>query len=394
MKTTHLLFLLSLFLFAGCDDIDYDHSEMDSFSAYPVIGDQSIQIDLIRTPKYVCGTVDGPPTQYYAPDYCELYVSNDPDGPFENIYTARHPDKGDASYTMKAINGKPYYFYTLSYKKGFQTIQTPTVMVVPGPQPAQQEIAQTTQTGYTYAQHISYSPVTNKIIYYVNNNEDPALSGIWQTDPNGSYAEQIIENGFNPYWDRTGEKIFYGNNIYDCKTKETTVLPIEYTGTTHVSPDNNHLLYQAYDQSYNKYIHILDLQTMEETVIMNFNLYYGVSSISWINDDEYFFSGGLQKHNISKASVKNRGIISTFTSEWNDYAPSISPDKQKMAFISDRSGNLQVWIYNYASESYRQITGYQKIDFTKPVMPLSNIEWLDNSTICFQYDNKIIRIDI
>lgn len=89
MKTTQGLCFLLLSAMIGCNDIDYEHSAMDSFSAYPIIGDQSIRIDLSKTPKFVCGTVDGPPTEYYAPDQCELYVSDNPDGPFEKIYTAR-----------------------------------------------------------------------------------------------------------------------------------------------------------------------------------------------------------------------------------------------------------------------------------------------------------------
>lgn len=51
-NNTRTLFLL-LSAMIGCNDIDYEHSAMDSFSAYPIIGDQSIRIDLSKTPKFV-----------------------------------------------------------------------------------------------------------------------------------------------------------------------------------------------------------------------------------------------------------------------------------------------------------------------------------------------------
>ena len=130
MKTTHLLFLLSLFclpdvMISTMIIPKWIHQRLPGHRRpiYPDRSDQNPQICL----RY------GRRTSY--PILCTgllwTLCLQDPNGPFENIYTARHPDKGDASYTMKAINGKPYYFYTLSYKKGFQTIQTPTVWLSP-----------------------------------------------------------------------------------------------------------------------------------------------------------------------------------------------------------------------------------------------------------------------
>lgn len=398
MKTTQGLCFLLLSVMIGCNDIDYEHSAMDSFSAYPVIGDQSIRIDLSKTPKFVCGTVDGPPTEYYAPDHCELYVSDNPDGPFDKIYTAGQLSNDGDSYTFKATNGKPYYIYTLSHKKGFPTVQTPTIMVVPNPQPVQHTIISVARQDYTYGQHISYNPVKGKIVYYNSNYEDS--SSILLTDLNGSSTEQIVTDGTNPSWDRTGEKIFFKNkegllHLYDCKTKEIIPFPTDHplrcSKEALISPNNDRLLYQ--DASL-KNLHIFNLSSKKDTVILNLNKNYGFSSFCWIDENEYLFSGGQQNENIRRASISGKNIISTMTSDWNDYAPSLSPNQQKLAFISDRSGNLQVWIYDYASQSYRQITGYQKKDFTNPVIIQSNIEWIDNSTICFIFDNQIIRVNL
>ncbi|WP_303644157.1 hypothetical protein [uncultured Parabacteroides sp.] len=273
-------------------------------------------------------------------------------------------------------------------------------MVVPNPQPAQYVITSVAQQDYAYGQHISYNPVQDKIVYYDPNYNDDS-SAILLTDSDGSSTEQIATDGTNPSWDRTGEKIFFLKEgqllLYDFKTKEInpfpTDNPLKCSKEVLISPNNERLLYYSQDASL-KNIHIFNLSSKKDTVIQNFNKNYGLSSLCWINENEYLFSGGPQNENIYKASILGQSIASIITSDWNDYVPSLSPDQQKLAFISDRSGSFQVWIYDYISQSYRQITGYQQKEFTDPVMIQSNIEWMDNSSICFIFDKQIIRMDL
>lgn len=44
-------------------------------------------------------------------------------------------------------------------------------------------------------------------------------------------------------------------------------------------------------------------------------------------------------------------------SDWMDVCPAISPDNKQVAFISNRSGTNQIWIYNIITKKYNQITG-------------------------------------
>jgi len=37
--------------------------------------------------------------------------------------------------------------------------------------------------------------------------------------------------------------------------------------------------------------------------------------------------------------------------------PSASPDNNSIAFVSNRSGNNQIWVYNLSTKLFRQITG-------------------------------------
>jgi hypothetical protein len=67
-------------------------------------------------------------------------------------------------------------------------------------------------------------------------------------------------------------------------------------------------------------------------------------------------------------------------SPWNDYIPAVSPDHSKIAFISDRSGTNQIWIYEPAVDRYRQVTSGNSLDiFTY----WGKLEWTTSNTILF-----------
>jgi TolB protein len=67
-------------------------------------------------------------------------------------------------------------------------------------------------------------------------------------------------------------------------------------------------------------------------------------------------------------------------SPWNDYIPAVSPDQSKIAFISDRSGTDQIWLYEPASDRYRQVTGDGRFDI---LTYWGKLEWPDGNRILF-----------
>lgn len=53
------------------------------------------------------------------------------------------------------------------------------------------------------------------------------------------------------------------------------------------------------------------------------------------------------------------------SSQWNDFAPALSPDGNRLAFISDRSGVDAIWMWNFETNRMRQLTGSSSIELAK-----------------------------
>jgi hypothetical protein len=63
---------------------------------------------------------------------------------------------------------------------------------------------------------------------------------------------------------------------------------------------------------------------------------------------------------------------------WAEWSPALSPDETKIAFISLRTHDDEIWLYDMVNNSYRQLTGDQAFNFDSRY---SNIEWLGNNQI-------------
>ena len=74
-------------------------------------------------------------------------------------------------------------------------------------------------------------------------------------------------------------------------------------------------------------------------------------------------------------------------SAWRDQAGQYSPDGRKLAFISDESGDQEIWTYDIA-------TGVKK-KLSKHASEKSGITWSANSTkIAYTADNRIFEVDM
>jgi hypothetical protein len=78
-------------------------------------------------------------------------------------------------------------------------------------------------------------------------------------------------------------------------------------------------------------------------------------------------------------------------SNWNDYNATISPDADQIAFISDRSGNEQLWLYNLQTKKYMQLTGYDDSEYFDGNW--TKINWMDNNQLLFTFgDNRLAKV--
>ncbi len=68
------------------------------------------------------------------------------------------------------------------------------------------------------------------------------------------------------------------------------------------------------------------------------------------------FSSGLGIEMLASSEGGPRHILVPTVGEYRDFAPAISPDGKEIAFVSDRSGAPELWIYDRGSRQSRQVT--------------------------------------
>ena len=111
------------------------------------------------------------------------------------------------------------------------------------------------------------------------------------------------------------------------------------------------------------------------------------SQLTWSSDGQFILATQLQADNTRNQMVGNLvripadgGIPETFlTSHSNDQNPAFSPDGKSLAFISDRSGYMAVWVKDLTTGQLRQVTGDSKqyLSYT------NRLEWLANGRLSF-----------
>jgi Tol biopolymer transport system component len=83
---------------------------------------------------------------------------------------------------------------------------------------------------------------------------------------------------------------------------------------------------------------------------------------------------------IWKYSFQDKTINTIFESVWDDTNPAVSPNGKMLAFISDRSGIENIWVYNFISDEHIQVTGSEGFSCRKG---LGLLRWINNNTIAF-----------
>lgn len=82
------------------------------------------------------------------------------------------------------------------------------------------------------------------------------------------------------------------------------------------------------------------------------------------------------------------GEISRITdSPWRERRQQYSPDGRLLAYISDRSGDEEIWVYDFATEEHRQLTQHESAK--------SSFIWSpDGDRIAFAAANHLLEVDV
>jgi len=348
------------------------------------------------------------------PDKMEIYISENDMSNFRKLTEMNGVDLNNSdnfTYTVDRLqNGKNYFFYSVSNKKGVNPTYSDTIMAIPNKKREFETLMIITDGVHGY---VSVGQHNNKIAFtgvFTEKYSDVttiASSYVAISNMDGSEKEVIDIYSGNPCWSPENDKIAFNtkNKNVDMPShialfdyNEKTITHITNGDNSDFAPafskNGEFLLFHSTKNAPAKnpaYMTVLptniwsiNLKTLEAFQISDISKISLITAErpSWIDNDRFLFhginSGG--KYQLYESSVSTKQVNKVINSQWNDYIPSISPNQQKIAFISDRSRQYQIWIYHTDTKKYSQLTGYSTDEF---VSPYSNIEWLDDSTIIY-----------
>jgi len=357
------------------------------------------------------------PYEIVEPDRIDIYISENEKSNFKKIVELQNG--GDYSFAVdKLQNGKPYFFYLVSKKNGFIPLNSDTIMVVPNKK-KEFEILQTCDEMHIpRLSNVSIAHQKNKLAYvdryysWDGGSNCCMAVAVLISNIDGSEKELIKINSNSPNWSPANDKIvFHFDGIqnagwlpaqiamYDCETKSITQLTNDnYFNYSPVFSSNGELiLFQSSRNTpgtYETNIWLMNLKTRDLFQVTDISQ----SSLStaerpcWIGNDQFLFHGVSLKgdYKLFESSVSKKKINKLFDSQWNDYAPSISPDHKRVAFFSNRSGTCQVWVYHIDRRTYSQISGYSIDESVEQTW--NKIEWMNNTNILFTLnDNQLVK---
>ena len=119
--------------------------------------------------------------------------------------------------------------------------------------------------------------------------------------------------------------------------------------------------------------------------------YWAASGVEIFMDGRYENSNS--GNDIYKMNITTQTLIPVVESHWSEKAPSLSPDNTKIIFVSDRTGNNEVWMFDLVTLKYKQITGGSNYYFDTRN---SKLEWINNEHVLITVNdgNKPIAIKI
>jgi hypothetical protein len=354
------------------------------------------------------------PYKLVDPDYFDIYKSEGQPDNFREVIEL----KNDKVYTYTVnglLNNSACYFYVVGKKEGYPLVSSDTIMVIPNVKLiADTLIALNNNQTMT---SVSYSAVAGKIAFV---NKDYAWNGgenccmapsILLTSIDNPVPELLTIFSFDPDWSAHGDKIAFAQEtqgqgynsriaIYDVMSETITNLTNDTTFDYNpsFSPSDDKILYQSNQNrpdNNSTNIWMIDLNTLNKELIIDLsgNNLVNVAKPDWINENDFIFQGTGSNNltGIYKSSLLTKKTEPLIESRWNDYNAAISPDGDQVAFISDRSGTEQLWLYNLQSKEYKQLTGYSENDYFDGNW--TRINWMDNNQLLFTFgDNRLTKL--
>lgn len=367
-------------------------------------GDKMVHLYWYEPRFYLANIV---PPNFEDPDYSKIFMAEGIEGDFELFETQK-----SKSYELdieNLENNKVYRFYVEIGKKGCETLRSKTIMIMPS-KPEKTEVIQSVER-----KQLGFGDINkdNNIYSYTN------FSFEWDGGENCCKSKAVILYSDNnvavvdtfcyaPSWHPEKNELVYvtdkGNIAVNGHRPSHLVnysldekiykhyLDGENSNRFPIySEQGESIIYVSYPRDGNYEIWEMEVETeLREKIVPNDPF----SNQKLIDPDKpvistdgaflYFEAAKSTSHGaplgIWQFSFGDKTITSVFESDWNDSNPAISPDTKKLAFISNRSGRDEIWMYLLGVERFFQITGSEPFVCRRG---LGKIQWKDNSTIIY-----------
>ncbi|MGY6521024.1 MAG: TolB family protein [Mongoliitalea sp.] len=336
--------------------------------------------------------------------------------------------RGTSQYLVDNVRkGKPYEFFIRSNLAGVQ-VDSNTVMIVPGKSPEIESIFDS-GLGPHGILHPSLSPSGDQIAYvsdvrFAENGEERRALSLFVFDQLTQENRLVRRNANHPNWSSDGKRLIYsvgaGSDqipqgirpthleIYNLNTEEFSLFSggLHQQAVPSFSNDDQEVFFYADSLASGDFgIWKRDFSGVVTPVFTSFDdgvnlvtnqaVFRGLD-VSRINamvvaDHLQLFNDLPVYHIFGFDMSRGRLKVEVLVSQWNDYAPSLSPvDPYKMAFVSDRSGTPQIWILDMLTGAVKQVTFFEVTQLGMRVSEFGiTISWTDNGrSLVFPVSNS------
>jgi hypothetical protein len=395
LKSVRLALVVCTFMFLSCTD-EMCKDEVASESRDFYFWSPNLSVEKGDGEALLMLSDPTPYTQYAGPapthpDFYNILISED----LEMFRLYKRVDYSETTIVVKDLaNDKPYYF-KVAAEKGQETQDSRIVMTIPSKQlPVEpflpSEYASYVNLSKSYdGSYLSF--VTNGEIYFTTLDEG-AQPFIDKNSGGASWSQEANKAVYVTHEQQKNVLYISQFKVFDATTNSATELfqiPYDryYAANPKFIPASNDVSFLSNEETSDATIYDLwriDPATKEKTRITNLAQrgFIGASNYDWTDTGTSIYIDGLKVRNepwgIFQFDVATNSMSPIIRSLWNDQHPSLSPDDMKIAFVSDRSGRDEIWIYDITGDSYRQVTGSNAFNFDSRY---SNLQWFDKSRL-------------
>lgn len=403
-----IVFVIALFLFGNCKKEEF--AEENDGMWIPQLSGQrmknSVLLDWYKPRFYPMNII---PPHFVNPDFTDIYFSLSMESGFKKIKTVKGEITSIAIENLS--NGIAHYFYVVLRKKGFDNLESGKIMIIPSEEEIINHIYEDKRNTLglgAVKNGISEIAFTNWNFKWSEAGKDFIEAAVLIYMVSENKISVLDTFSYSPVWSPDGNSLIYVTNKKEIavdghRPSHLVVYQLMEKRFLHFPDGNNEIRYPDWKDAGESVVYVknpgtsgteiweMKLETGTKTRLVQNNPF---SDNTLLNPDKpdvspdnkyvFFDAAHSTDHggplSIWKYSFQTKTQELVFQTEWDDSNPAVSPSGEKLAFVSNRSGEENIWIYDLKNKKFSQITGTKQFYIRKG---LGRITWVDDNTIAF-----------